>query len=196
MEAHASHSSSTELARQELNAPDEGLRVDVLGVSFDDRGAVLSVKVFAEGFFSCPEQLLVVRSGSTVLGHRYVQTEGYSVLGLKSGLVPCTARTDIRVDAGSDASIRFELYDGDVSVDAVESGTADGVVSQSYFLDDLADIAERTSASGGGGPIQSAISSSVTPIVKGGLSLAGVYLVVDNLGLISDLTRGLLTSDE
>jgi hypothetical protein len=195
MEAHASHSGSTELARQELNAPDEGLRVDVLGVSFDDQGALLSVKVFAEEFFSCPEQLLVVRSGSTVLGHRYVQTEGYSVFGLKSGLVPCTATTDIRIDAGSDSSIQFELYDGDVSVDAVESGTADGVVSQSYFLDDLADVAERTSQSKTG-PIQSAISSSVTPIVKGGLSLAGVYLVVDNLGLISDLTRGLLTSDE
>jgi len=187
-----------DLGKRELYEPEEDLRVDVLGVTFDDRGALLRLKVFSDAFFSCPQHLLLVRSsGGQVLGFRYLQTEGTSFLGLKSGLVPCTAEVDLRIQPASrQTGIQFELYPGDVSEEAATSGSAGGIVSPTYFLDDLADVARRTAKeSEEAGPIESAVGAAVSPLIKWGGGLFGLFLLIDNRGLVSDLARDLFTTE-
>lgn len=204
IETKGSHSSSTTgLAKRELNAPKKNLRVDVKGLTFDDRGARMRVKVWSDGFFSCPKHLLVVHSsGGEVLGHRYVQTEGYSFLGLKSGIVPCTAEASVRLTGASRTTgVQFALYSGDTSVDAVREGTVDSLAgSQTYFLDDLADVARRDRSdeqegSIVGGSVESTVQSAVQPVIKWGGGLVALYMLVDNREIISDLFRDLVTTE-
>ena len=190
-----------DLGKRELYAPEQDLRVDVRGVTFDDRGARLRLKLFSDGFLSCPKHLLVVRSsGGQVLGYRYVQTEGYSVLGLKSGLVPCTAEVSLRIQPASrQTGIRFEVYPGDVAEEVATGNAsgADGARSQTYFLDDLANVARRNREEAEeAGPVESAVSAAVSPVLKWGTGLVGLYLVLDNRELISDLARDLFTTEQ
>jgi hypothetical protein len=197
----ARHSTSSGLAERELYAPGEDLRIDVRSVGLEGPGVRLSLKVWGDGFLSCPMKLVVVRRGDgTVLGHKYVQTEGYSVMGLKSGLVPCTATIDLRVQPASrETALRFELYEGDVSIESVRQSEIEGVKSPSYLVSDLADIAEQSEpkdeGSFVGSTVDSAIGSTVRPIIKWGTGLMGMYLVVDNREMISDIVRDLFTTN-
>jgi hypothetical protein len=164
----------------------------------------MRVKVWSDGFFSCPKHLLVVRSsGGEVLGHRYVQTEGYSVMGLKSGLVPCTADASVRLTGVSrKTGVQFALYAGETSIDAVRKGTAASLAaSQTYFLDDLAEVARREQETDSGdglieGTVENTVQSAVGPVLKWGGGLVGLYLVLDNRELVSDLFRDLVTTEE
>ena len=201
METRASHTGqSTELAKRELHSPEEGLRVDVLDVVFDGRGPRLRLRVGADAAFDCPKLLLVVRSAGRVVGHKYVQPKYESPFGMNPFYTWCEATVSVRLqDISRTDGIRFELYDGDTALE--EAGTGEGTSSQTYFLDDLADIAresqEEKTEEGGviGSTIDETVSSAMEPVVKWGVSLTGLYLIVDNRELVSDLFRDLFTTN-
>jgi hypothetical protein len=156
-------------------------RLDVVGVEFDDAGALLTVEVGTDALLGCPEEAtVIVRSqGGEELTRRAVPLEtDYPFFGLVSIEAQCAGRGQVRIPGfGPDGRVSFDVaFSGDV---AASGGL--------HRLGDLADAPAPTPDPGPGNPIEGAVSSTVQPILRGGALLGGLYLAWDNIGAISDL---------
>lgn len=126
----------------------------------------------------CPAVEVVVRSGENVLGSRSVSTEGDLVLWPPTlDVYRCVGAARIELPgAGPSDDLRFEVWypgrDGEkiASGDPVRFGA-------------LADMPDPPAEDSIGG----AIESNVQPVIQAGLGAAGVYLLWDNIGALSDL---------
>lgn len=195
MQTIASHSGlAGTLGKKEVYDPGKNLRLDVLDVAFTSRGAELTVEVFTNGFWSCPDQRVVVRDAVTdaVLASQGFAPTGYYALGiLKSGVVPCR-ETGILVlpNAGSDKQVVFEMYPGDTSPDAAMARTAPYVQSRSFRLGNLAGRA--TEQRDDPGPVEETVASLAGPFVRWMLLGTAAYVALSNRKAIANAMGNIL----
>jgi len=188
----ASHGAG--LGAKEIYDPGQNLRLDVKDVSWTARGAEVTVEVFTNAAFYCPDVLVVVRdagSGRLMMG-RYFSPEGYYVLGfLKSGLIPCR-QTGVLVlpSAERGQNVVFELYSSGADLDALQ-GAQPLAQSRAYQLGELRERAQEQRDAPS--PVEETVAGYVAPVVKWALIGTGAYVALQNRRAIADAVGNLLS---